>query len=40
VRQRSGVITAAQLPPECRSGTRRRKPTQQDALERDAIMHS
>ena len=38
-RQRSGVIGADKLPPECRSVTRR-KLTQMEALERDAIVHS
>ena len=38
-RQRSGVITADKLPPECRSVTRR-KLTQMEALERDAIVRS
>ena len=38
-RQRSGIIGADKLPPECRSVTRR-KLTQMEALERDAIVHS
>ena len=38
-RQRSGIIGADKLPPECRSVTRR-KLTQIEALERDAIVHS
>jgi sigma-54 dependent transcriptional regulator, acetoin dehydrogenase operon transcriptional activator AcoR len=38
-RQRSGVINADKLPPECRSATRR-KLTQMEALERDAIVRS
>ena len=38
-RQRSGVIGADKLPPECRSMTRR-KLTQMEALERDAIVRS
>jgi transcriptional regulator of acetoin/glycerol metabolism len=38
-RQRSGIITADKLPPECRSVTRR-KLTQIEALERDAIVRS
>lgn len=38
-RQRSGVISAEMLPPECRSVTRR-KLTQIEALERDAIVRS
>lgn len=38
-RQRSGVIGADKLPPECRSVTRR-KLTQMEALERDAIVRS
>ena len=38
-RQRSGVIGADKLPPECRSFTRR-KLTQMEALERDAIVRS
>ena len=38
-RQRSGVISADKLPPECRSITRR-KLTQMEALERDAIVRS
>ncbi|MDQ2638562.1 MAG: GAF domain-containing protein [Actinomycetota bacterium] len=38
-RQRSGVISAEMLPPECRSVTRR-KLTQMEALERDAIVRS
>jgi transcriptional regulator of acetoin/glycerol metabolism len=38
-RQRSGVITAAELPYECRSVTRRTL-TQMEALERDAIVRS
>jgi transcriptional regulator of acetoin/glycerol metabolism len=38
-RQRSGIITADKLPPECRSITRR-KLTQMEALERDAIVRS
>lgn len=38
-RQRSGVIKADKLPPECRSVTRR-KLTQLEALERDAIVRS
>jgi transcriptional regulator of acetoin/glycerol metabolism len=38
-RQRSGVISADKLPPECRSVTRR-KLTQIEALERDAIVRS
>ena len=38
-RQRSGVISADKLPPECRSVTRR-KLTQMEALERDAIVRS
>jgi sigma-54 dependent transcriptional regulator, acetoin dehydrogenase operon transcriptional activator AcoR len=38
-RQRFGVITADKLPPECRSVTRR-KLTQMEALERDAIERS
>ncbi|WP_304413321.1 sigma-54-dependent Fis family transcriptional regulator [Mycobacterium sp. URHB0044] len=38
-RQRSGVITSDKLPPECRSVTRR-KLTQMEALERDAIVRS
>jgi transcriptional regulator of acetoin/glycerol metabolism len=37
--QRSGVIGADKLPPECRSVTRR-KLTQLEALERDAIVRS
>ena len=36
-RQRSGIISADKLPPECRSVTRR-KLTQMEALERDAIV--
>ena len=36
-RQRSGIISADKLPPECRSVTRR-KLTQIEALERDAIV--
>jgi transcriptional regulator of acetoin/glycerol metabolism len=38
-RQRSGVIAADKLPPECRS-VMRRKLTQMEALERDAIVRS
>ncbi|OBF62441.1 siderophore-interacting protein [Mycobacterium sp. 852002-53434_SCH5985345] len=38
-RQRSGTISADKLPPECRSITRR-KLTQMEALERDAIVRS
>ena len=38
-RQRSGVIGADKLPPECRTLTRR-KLTQMEALERDAIVRS
>ncbi|OBH53811.1 siderophore-interacting protein [Mycobacterium sp. E2479] len=38
-RQRSGVIGADKLPPECRS-LARRKLTQMEALERDAIVRS
>ncbi len=38
-RQRSGLINADKLPPECRSVTRR-KLTQMEALERDAIVRS
>jgi transcriptional regulator of acetoin/glycerol metabolism len=38
-RQRSGTIGADKLPPECRSVTRR-KLTQMEALERDAIVRS
>ncbi|MCV7257087.1 sigma-54-dependent Fis family transcriptional regulator [Mycobacterium shimoidei] len=38
-RQRSGVISADKLPPECRAVTRR-KLTQMEALERDAIVRS
>ncbi|HEV7432780.1 MAG TPA: helix-turn-helix domain-containing protein, partial [Steroidobacteraceae bacterium] len=38
-RQRSGIISADKLPPECRSVTRR-KLTQMEALERDAIVAS
>ena len=38
-RQRSGIISADKLPPECRSVTRR-KLTQLEALERDAIVRS
>ena len=38
-RQRSGAISADKLPPECRSTTRR-KLTQMEALERDAIVRS
>jgi transcriptional regulator of acetoin/glycerol metabolism len=38
-RQRSGIIGADKLPPECRSVTRR-KLTQIEALERDAIVRS
>jgi sigma-54 dependent transcriptional regulator, acetoin dehydrogenase operon transcriptional activator AcoR len=38
-RQRSGLIGADKLPPECRSVTRR-KLTQLEALERDAIVRS
>ena len=38
-RQRSGNISADKLPPECRSVTRR-KLTQMEALERDAIVRS
>ncbi len=38
-RQRSGLISADKLPPECRSVTRR-KLTQLEALERDAIVRS
>lgn len=38
-RQRSGIIRADKLPPECRSVTRR-KLTQLEALERDAIVRS
>ncbi|MDA4106651.1 sigma-54-dependent Fis family transcriptional regulator [Mycolicibacterium holsaticum] len=38
-RQRSGVINADMLPPECRSVTRR-KLSQMEALERDAIVRS
>ena len=38
-RQRSGIIDADKLPPECRSVTRR-KLTQMEALERDAIVRS
>jgi transcriptional regulator of acetoin/glycerol metabolism len=38
-RQRSGIISADKLPPECRSITRR-KLTQIEALERDAIVRS
>ena len=36
-RQRSSIIGADKLPPECRSVTRR-KLTQMEALERDAIV--
>ncbi|OBG34136.1 sigma-54-dependent Fis family transcriptional regulator [Mycobacterium sp. E3198] len=39
VRQRSGIVGADKLPPECRSVTRR-KLTQMEALERDAIVRS
>jgi transcriptional regulator of acetoin/glycerol metabolism len=38
-RQRFGLINADKLPPECRSVTRR-KLTQMEALERDAIVRS
>ncbi|WP_304528447.1 sigma-54-dependent Fis family transcriptional regulator [Mycobacterium sp. E2479] len=38
-RQRTGIISADKLPPECRSVTRR-KLTQMEALERDAIVRS
>jgi sigma-54 dependent transcriptional regulator, acetoin dehydrogenase operon transcriptional activator AcoR len=38
-RQRSGIISADKLPPECRSVTRR-KLTPMEALERDAIVRS
>jgi len=38
-RQRSGIISADKLPPECHSITRR-KLTQMEALERDAIVRS
>jgi transcriptional regulator of acetoin/glycerol metabolism len=38
-RQRSGIISADKLPPECRSVTRRRL-TPMEALERDAIVRS
>lgn len=38
-RQRSGIISADKLPPECRAVTRR-KLTQMEALERDAIVRS
>jgi transcriptional regulator of acetoin/glycerol metabolism len=38
-RQRSGIIGADKLSPECRSVTRR-KLTQMEALERDAIVRS
>ncbi len=38
-RQRSGLINADKLPPECRAVTRR-KLTQMEALERDAIVRS
>jgi transcriptional regulator of acetoin/glycerol metabolism len=38
-RQRSGIISVDKLPPECRSITRR-KLTQMEALERDAIVRS
>jgi sigma-54 dependent transcriptional regulator, acetoin dehydrogenase operon transcriptional activator AcoR len=38
-RQRSGIISADTLPPECRSLTRR-KLTQMEALARDAIVRS
>ncbi|WP_279615383.1 sigma-54-dependent Fis family transcriptional regulator [Mycobacterium malmoense] len=38
-RQRSGIISADKLPPECRSVTRR-KLTQMESLERDAIVRS
>ena len=38
-RQRSGIISVDKLPPECRSVTRR-KLTQMEALERDAIVRS
>lgn len=38
-RQRSGIIGADKLPPECRSVTRR-KLTQMEALERDAVVRS
>jgi transcriptional regulator with AAA-type ATPase domain len=38
-RQRSGIISADKLPPECRSVTRRTL-TQMEALERDAIVRS
>ena len=38
-RQRSGIISADKLPPESRSVTRR-KMTQMEALERDAIVRS
>lgn len=38
-RQRSGLISADKLPPECRSVTRR-KLSQMEALERDAIVRS
>jgi sigma-54 dependent transcriptional regulator, acetoin dehydrogenase operon transcriptional activator AcoR len=38
-RQRSGIISADKLPPECRSVSRR-KLTQMEALERDAIVAS
>jgi len=37
--QRSGIVSADKLPPECRSVTRR-KLTQMEALERDAIVRS
>jgi hypothetical protein len=38
-RQRSGIISADKLPPECRSVTRRQL-TQMEALQRDAIVRS
>jgi transcriptional regulator of acetoin/glycerol metabolism len=38
-RQRSGIISADKLPPECHSVTRR-KLSQMEALERDAIVRS
>jgi transcriptional regulator of acetoin/glycerol metabolism len=38
-RQRSGIISADKLPPECRAVTRR-KLSQMEALERDAIVRS
>ena len=37
--QRSGIVSADKLPPECRSVTRR-KLTQMEALERAAIVRS